>query len=448
MVFNTSNIKRKFKYKSTVSAPSSSSPTPTAYKSAGQPKTPSPKQPYQGPPQQVKKGKGKRNYNNIQTDLPTTLEQAVNSDKLIATPKSKNFFDKLSSLNIAFKPAYGSTPPTESSSSIDGIPRSLDQAVTSGKLVTDKGDIDGRWFDQALINLPSNIDNWWERATMPTKERNALEEDGRYPLDVDASGVTSTDQNMQKEPITKYSAEQFPLYYGAPSKQNTVTDGGVDQGMVKHTGYADLDTTNATLNKQNTVKNTTYIPGVTKAMGTSSNESMKLFSNGSTKSSSISDSINFQNNSRVHTNMIKEWQAGYLKNANVSTDQRGASNWLNLQLGKIDSMQGTDKNKKMFKKDLQGRFDGLFMNKSAPFQSPQTLKHNNISDGMTRQQERKEAKRLQAVQARDGYFNSSSVNNWMPSTVVPPQGQPDKKVTPAGNIQKMNLLSDFATGNF
>jgi len=474
MVFRTDNIKRKFKYKSTVNVPSSSSPTPTAYKSAGQPNTPSQKQPYQGPQQQVKKGKGTRNYNNRQTNLPTTLEQAVNSNKLVITPKSKNFFDHLSSLSIdwggvaAADTGRGNsnfnndiviqkeTDKVEDKPAVTPPSTATDPAIELkgfGPSYGDRPNTQPNWSLSGLFDFSGGSNNRYEldkaasaAADKYYSDQGAISAPGGTYLNEDGTGINigttpkeiAMDEKAANIGDIDYSGEQFPLYHGAGPKVNVGSD-----GMVRHDGYKNLDTTNETLNKQNTVKNTTYIPGVTKAMGISSNVSMKLFSNGSTKSNSISDSINFQNNSRVHTGMVKEWQTGFLTSS--SRDKTSASHWLNSQLGKIDSMEGTDKNKKMFKKDLQGRFDGLFMNRTAPFQSPQTLKQNNTSDGLKRQQERNEAKRLQALQASENYFNSSSITNWKPS---PPPPSPDKKTKPGTPTQNVNLLDDYTSGNF
>ena len=129
--------------------------------------------------------------------------------------------------------------------------------------------------------------------------------------------------------------------------------------------------------------------------------------------------------------MVDTWQKGFLTSA--SRDKTSASHWLNAQLGKIDSMQGTDKNKNMFKKDLQGRYDGLFGSSNSPFQSPQNLKHNNISDGKLRLADKKEAKRLQAVQASQ-YFDSSSIQNQPPPKKIKPNTSP---------IQSVSLIDDY-----
>ena len=152
---------------------------------------------------------------------------------------------------------------------------------------------------------------------------------------------------------------------------------------------------------------------------------------GSTRSDSIPSNLQFQANTKVHSGMVDTWQKGFLTSA--SRDKTSASHWLNAQLGKIDSMQGTDKNKNMFKKDLQGRYDGLFGSSNSPFQSPQNLKHNNISDGKLRLADKKEAKRLQAVQASQ-YFDSSSIQNQPPPKKIKPNTSP---------IQSVSLIDDY-----
>ena len=129
--------------------------------------------------------------------------------------------------------------------------------------------------------------------------------------------------------------------------------------------------------------------------------------------------------------MVDTWQKGFL--TSPSRDKTSANHWLNAQLGKIDSMQGTDRNKNMFKKDLQGRYDGLFGSSNSPFQSQQNLKHNNISDGKLRLADKKEAKRLQAIQASQS-FDSSSIQNQPPPKKIKPNTSP---------IQSASLIDDY-----
>lgn len=273
-------------------------------------------------------------------------------------------------------------------------------------------------------------------------------EGGTY-LNTDGTGINpattpeeiAMDKKMEdakKSDEYNFSDKQYPLYHGAPNKINIGKD-----GMVKHSGFDDLDTTNTTIDKVNEDKLKQYIPGVTKAKGISSNVSMG-FSSPGTKAMSLKESFNFQSNTKTHTGMVKEWQVDFLKNP--SRDQSGASNWLNTQLGQIDSMEGTNKNKSMFKKDLQNRYDGLFMNNNAPFQSPNTLRHNKqIENGMTKAEQKKEAKKLQAIQAM-GTFNSSEIQGgFMPQvpTVVEPKVTP--KVTPPATkkVETTNVINEY-----
>jgi len=108
-----------------------------------------------------------------------------------------------------------------------------------------------------------------------------------------------------------------------------------------------------------------YVKGM-EARGISSNDSM-VWNLPGTKQGSVVSNMQFQNNTKKHSGMVDEWQKGFL--TNPSRDQASANTWLNKQLGTIDSMEGQDKNKQMFKKDLTARYDNLFNTRNAPFQS-------------------------------------------------------------------------------
>ena len=287
---------------------------------------------------------------------------------------------------------------------------------------------DGRWLDQALIDLPSNINNWWENATMPTKEKYAL---------------NAAEGELNEKSDKKYSAEQFPLYYGASSKQNIVTDGGVDQGMVKHTGYADLDTTNATLNKQNTVNNATYIPGVTKAMGVSSNVSMgwnlESKPTGSTKAASVSNILQQQKNTNLHSGMVDQWQSEFLTNA--SRDSGAASTWLTDQTVKINSWEGSDRSKSVLKNDLNQRYDNLFKSDSAPFKSNKG--NPSLGQGLS-YAEKKEATRLakESAAMNASYIYGPNTNYQMKPQGKAPQG-PMQGTSPGPSQNKGSLMDGY-----
>ena len=108
-----------------------------------------------------------------------------------------------------------------------------------------------------------------------------------------------------------------------------------------------------------------YTKGM-EARGISSNDSM-VWNLPGTKQGSVSSNMQFQKNTKEHSGMVDAWQKNVL--TNPSRDQASANTWLNQQLGKIDSMEGQDKNKQMFKKDLTARYDNLFNTRNAPFQS-------------------------------------------------------------------------------
>lgn len=369
MVFRTDNIRKNFKYKSTVSTPSSSS------------------------------SQGPNRVSNVITNKinrPVTINQ-------VATQKHTNSLSGVSlSLGGSGKPYIPESITTKQEKPINSQPTGWDGIV-------------------------SGFNTWKDDTFTSFADKNEI--------------IAADAAKLESNIITsKYPESTTPTNLKETASGTNFNSGTDLQGRQDaHAANLGIITSQPRL----------YTKGM-EARGVSSNVSMgwnlESKPTGSTKSNSISSNLQFQANTKVHSGMVDTWQKGFLTSS--SRDKTSASHWLNAQLDKIDSMQGTDRNKNMFKKDLQGRYDGLFGSSNSPFQSQQTLKHNNISDGQLRLADRKEAKRLQAVQARDGYFNSSSINNWMPSTVVPPQGPQGKKVTPAGDIQKTNLLSDFATGNF
>jgi hypothetical protein len=378
MVFRTDNIRKNFKYKSTVSTPSSSS------------------------------SQGPNRVSNVITNKinrPVTINQ-------VATQKHTN---SLSGVSLSISGGYD----TNANRDDKFQPKDATSNVIPDAPMSTMAD--SKQFD---IFKPNT---WFG----PPKKYNPNS----------AEAVTSRKLVLESNIITsKYPESTTPTNLKETASGTNFNSGTDLQGRQDaHAANLGIITSQPRL----------YTKGM-EARGVSSNVSMgwnlESKPTGSTKSNSISSNLQFQANTKVHSGMVDTWQKGFLTSS--SRDKTSASHWLNAQLDKIDSMQGTDRNKNMFKKDLQGRYDGLFGSSNSPFQSQQTLKHNNISDGQLRLADRKEAKRLQAVQARDGYFNSSSINNWMPSTVVPPQGPQGKKVTPAGDIQKTNLLSDFANGNF
>ena len=349
MVFNTSNIKRKFKYKSTVSAPSSQS---------------------QGP-------------NRVSNVITNKINRPVTTNKT-STQKRTN---SLSGASLSIVGTGSHTIIDKKETSINSQPTGLD-AIFQGF---------NTWKDDTFTSFA---------------DKNALRE---------AEAV-----KLESNIPTPNSDKQYPLYQGAPEKVNTGSD-----GMVKHDGYKNLNIDNSMTDKTKPRK---YVKGM-EARGESSNVSMgwdfESKPTGSTKSNSITSNLQFQSNTKVHSGMVDTWQKGFL--TSPSRDKTSANHWLNAQLGKIDSMQGTDRNKNMFKKDLQGRYDGLFGSSNSPFQSQQNLKHNNISDGKLRLADKKEAKRLQAIQASQS-FDSSSIQNQPPPKKIKPNTSP---------IQSASLIDDY-----
>ena len=168
------------------------------------------------------------------------------------------------------------------------------------------------------------------------------------------------------------------------------------------------------------------------ALGISSNDSM-VWNLPGTKQDSATSNLQFQNNSRTHSGMIDEWQKDVL--TNPSRDQTAANTWLNTQLGTIDAMEGKDKNKQMFKKDLTARYDNLFNTKNAPFQS------NNPApvgqQGLTRDE--KKALKIQAKKDEEqrALFTLSGQSGPPPQPTQPTQG-PTNLIGDYNDLGKVN----------
>ena len=486
MVFNTNNIRKNFKYKS---KPSYSTSSNTSSK------------PYQGPPKPTttnititNSGLKERTFNRLQ--VPSTLEAAVNSNKLVkadskgydmskpltidwggtaAADRGNNNFDvgdfdiqQDTTSNPTPDPTPDPTPqPTpQSTPGLDynawySTPRD-EKVHKTWKAYKEAHNLTpgsnssggGGGGDIGPFQTVSNLFQWGDNSDKYQSDKGALADStvsgqsdlGVITYNIDGSvstvpegvdkSVTFTAQQALEDKKSKYSDKQYPLYFGAPDKMNIQSD-----GMVGHTGYEKLDTTNATINNlaDKKTESRNYIPGVTPARGISSNVSMDFTSPGiGTKAGSLADSFNFQSTATTHTGMVKEWQTGFLTSS--SRDEVSASHWLNSQLGKIDAMEGRTKDKNMFKKDLRKRFDGLFRDSSAPFQSPQTFQNNQqINKGLTKQQQKNEAKRLQALQASEGYFNSSSIQNFTQPFVEPKKD--NKKIQPAASTT--NVIDEY-----
>tara|TARA_B110000467_G_C18294387_1_gene466921 strand:- start:133 stop:1533 length:1401 start_codon:yes stop_codon:yes gene_type:complete len=463
MVFNTSNIRKNFKYKSgkfkspTVSNTSSNMSSNISNVSSGQSDSVITNLSYSG--------RGHNNDINLNLQGNSTITDPIvdiqqNNNTSTDTLNSSTTDTKQSTPGMDYNSWYN-TPRDEK------VHKTWSQYKSAHNMTSTSGSSGGSGSNSVNSMGPfQSMANFWSGGNKYKNDRYetdkaALAAEDKYYVDQGATsapggtylnedgrginiGTTPKDIAMDKaaNKDLNYSDTQFPLYHGADPKVNLGND-----GMVHHDGYTNLDTKNITLNKMHEEKLQKYIPGVTKAKGISSNVSMGFASPG-TKAGSLADSFNFQSNTKVHSGMVKEWQAGYLTNSHASKDQVGASNWLNIQLGKIDSMEGTNRNKQMFKKDLQGRYDGLYMNKNAPFQSPQTLRHNKqLENGLTKAEQKVEAKRQQEIYALNSFNSSSIQGNFMqPPPVIEPKviPKPDtKKVTTTNVIDEYSNLGSI-----
>ena len=236
------------------------------------------------------------------------------------------------------------------------------------------------------------------------------------------------DATIEESKTTGWNGDLYP---GAPPKKNVQDDTyplAQYRGLVHHTGYGLLDTTNSHLIKKE------YLPGITEAKGISSNESMNFMSPGTTPNNS--KNIQFQENTKIHSNMVKEWQGGYLTNTFSASDKTGASNWLKIQLGKIDKMEGQDNNKKMFKKDLTSRFDNLYNSRNSPYgENSSTAYRVGGSTG----DERKENKR---ISKENEALRVSQLSGWDYKSVQNPDYPKNKLPT------EKSLLDEYSDGTF
>lgn len=259
-------------------------------------------------------------------------------------------------------------------------------------------------------------------------DQGATSAPGGTYLNEDGSGInigtTPTDIVMDQAALdAKAGVWNGDSYPGAPPKMNVQDENYIlpqYRGKVHHTGYALLDTTNSHLKKD------VYEPGKTKAMGISSNESM-VFNIPGTKPN-ISQNMQFQSNTKVHSGMVKDWQTGFLTNASRG-DQAEANTWLNKQLGTIDKMEGQDKNKTMFKKDLTARFDNLYNSRSAPFgENSSTAYRVSGSTGDERRENKRINKESEALRV-------SELAGWDYKSVQNPK-------------RDKNLIDEYSDGTF
>ena len=213
-------------------------------------------------------------------------------------------------------------------------------------------------------------------------------------------------------------------YLGAPAKMNVGSD-----GLVKHDGYKNLDINNIMVDKS---QPRPYVKGM-EAKGISSNDSMVWHLPG-TKQGSAASNTQFQKNKKEHIGMVDVWQKGFLTSS--SRDQTSASHWLNQQLGKIDSMEGQDKNKQMFKKDLTARYDNLFNSRNAPFgENSSTAYRVSGSTGDERRENKRINKESEALRV-------SELAGWDYKSVQNPKYAKNKP-----NTEK-SLAEEYSDGTF
>tara|TARA_B110000263_G_scaffold44051_1_gene35967 strand:+ start:171 stop:1367 length:1197 start_codon:yes stop_codon:yes gene_type:complete len=301
-----------------------------------------------------------RTFNNTpKSNNVTTTSQGPNRISNVTTSK----IDRPTNINSIISENKRTNSLSNSSLSISGggngqsnitepITNKEEQSINSrhkldgplGK--TDVGD--GRWLDQALIDLPSNINNWWENATMPTKEKHKLNAAEGELNNITPNNTTSNFPESRTTDMYKEAAS------------GTDFNSGTDL-FARQNAHEKLHPSIVSGKPRPYVKG-----GTMKALGISSNDSM-VWNLPGTKQGSVASNMQFQKNTKEHSGMVDAWQKNVL--TNPSRDQASANTWLNQQLGKIDSMEGQDKNKQMFKKDLTARYDNLFNTRNAPFQS-------------------------------------------------------------------------------
>ena len=165
-----------------------------------------------------------------------------------------------------------------------------------------------------------------------------------------------------------------------------------------------------------------YTKGM-EARGVSSNVSMgwnlESKPTGSTKAASVSNILQQQKNTNLHSGMVDQWQSEFLTNA--SRDSGAASTWLTDQTVKINSWEGSDRSKSVLKNDLNKRYDNLFKSDSAPFKSNKG--NPSLGQGLS-YAEKKEATRLakESAAMNASYIYGPNTNYQMKPQGKAPQG--------------------------
>ena len=345
MVFRTDNIKRKFKYKSKVSNPSSQQPNRVS------------------------------NVSSNKIVRPDKVNQSVTQNRINSLASS--------SLSVG--------------GGGDSIPYLPDSIIN-------KKETPG-----LLGSIVSNFNTWKDDTFMSYADKNEL----------NAAAAVKEEQTLNSG---TYRESSSPV--GLKEKAS-----GTD--FMSGTDLQGRQDAHAANSITQTSQPRPYKKGM-EALGISSNDSM-VWNLPGTKQDSATSNLQFQNNSRTHSGMIDEWQKDVL--TNPSRDQTAANTWLNTQLGTIDAMEGKDKNKQMFKKDLTARYDNLFNTKNAPFQS------NNPApvgqQGLTRDE--KKALKIQAKKDEEqrALFTLSGQSGPPPQPTQPTQG-PTNLIGDYNDLGKVN----------
>ena len=367
MVFRTDNIKRKFKYKSKVSNPSSQQPNRVS------------------------------NVSSNKIVRPDKVNQSV----------TQNRINSLASSSLSIGGGGGG----------DSIPYLPDSIIN-------KKETPG-----LLGSITSGFNTWKDDTFMSYADKNELNAAAAVKEEQTLNSGTYNESSTPVGLKEKASGTDFKSGTDLQARQDA------------HAPYLGSVTSQPR----------PYKKGM-EALGESSNISMgwnlESKRTGSTNAASIPDIVQQQKNTKIHTGMVDQWQSDFLTNA--SRDSGAASNWLTDQTVKIDSMKGSDKNKTMFKNDLNKRYDNLFRLDSAPFR-PNT-KNPQTGQGLTKVQKKEETRKAKKDAAYNASFIYGPETNYKMNTEgKPPQGpQPGSYQNPSmdsyNNLGYMGNL-EYVFGN-
>ena len=354
MVFRTDNIKRKFKYKSKVSNPSSQQPNRVS------------------------------NVSSNKIVRPDKVNQSV----------TQNRINSLASSSLSIGGGGGG----------DSIPYLPDSIIN-------KKETPG-----LLGSIVSNFNTWKDDTFMSYADKNEL----------NAAAAVKEEQTLNSGTYRESSSPVGLKEKASGTDFKSGTDLQARQDA--HAPYLGSVTSQPR----------PYKKGM-EALGESSNISMgwnlESKRTGSTNAASIPDIVQQQKNTKIHTGMVDQWQSDFLTNA--SRDSGAASNWLTDQTVKIDSMKGSDKNKTMFKNDLNKRYDNLFRLDSAPFR-PNT-KNPQTGQGLTKVQKKEETRKAKEAAAYNASFIYGPGTNYKMNT----EGKPPQGPQPGSSVSKPSLMDSY-----